>query len=191
MSSLFLDTRRAGLEEAFFAQQNEMLRRKLVDEAARRDARQALAATAGTHDDALLDRLGALGLSSDTVAALTLVPLVLIAWADGVIPDLERQAVMDAAHEHGVLRGSPASTLLESWLRTPPPASLAETWKAYVTALATPLDLDARKALEHSVMDQAKKVADSTGGLLGITSRVSTAEREKLSELSAAFHPVS
>jgi len=189
MSDRFLDDRRAGLEEAFFARQNEELRRRLVEADVQSDRRQALAAASHIQDPAVLDRLLALGLGAETLSALTLVPLVLVAWADGDLSDLERQAVMEAAALQGIHDKAPAHALLEGWLRTKPGPHLAAAWKDYVRALAQPLDLEARRELELHVLEQARKVADAAGGFLGLTSRISAAEREMLSDLGAAFHP--
>lgn len=189
MSDRFLDDRRASLEEAFFARQNEELRRRLVEAGVQADRRQALAAASHIQDAAVLDRLLALGLGAETLSALTLVPLVLVAWADGDLSDLEREAVMEAAAKEGIHHDAPGHKLLEGWLRQKPGPQLATAWKDYVRALTQPLDLDARRELERHVMEQAHKVADAAGGFLGLTSRVSAAEQELLSELSAAFHP--
>lgn len=189
MSDRFLDDRRAGLEEAFFARQNEELRRRLVEAGVQSDRRQALAAASHIQDAAVLDRLLELGLGAETLSALTLVPLVLVAWADGDLSDLERDALMEAAAQEGIHHATPGHALLEGWLRAKPGPQLAAAWKDYVRALTKPLDLDARRELEHQVMSQATKVADAAGGFLGLTSRVSVAEREMLSDLSAAFHP--
>lgn len=189
MSANFLDDRRSGLEEAFFAQQNEELRRRLVAGAARDQRRQALAAASHIQDAAVLDRLLALGLGAETLSALTLVPLVLVAWAEGDLSPLERDAVMAAAAQEGIHHDAPGHKLLEGWLSRKPGPELAAAWKDYVHALTLPLDLHARRELEQHVMEKARQVADATGGFLGLTSRISVAEREMLSELGAAFHP--
>ncbi|MBS7812963.1 hypothetical protein [Roseococcus pinisoli] len=189
MSDRFLDDRRTGLEEAFFARQNEELRRRLVEAGAKNDRRHDLAEASHIQDTALLDRLLELGLGAETLSALTLVPLVLVAWADGDLSDLDRKAVMDAAALEGIHHRSPGYALLQGWLRTRPGPNLTAAWKDYVSALAKPLDLSARRELEHHVMDQARKVADASGGLLGLTSRISAAQFALISELSTAFHP--
>jgi len=189
MSDRFLDERRTSLEEAFFARQNEELRRQLVEANPQSDHRQALAAASHIQDPAVLDRLMQLGLNAETVSAFTLVPLVLVAWADGDLSDLEREAVMEAAALDGVPHAGPAHALLDGWLRSRPDPQLAAAWKDYVRALTLPLDLQARRELEAHILGQARKVADAAGGVLGLTSRISAAEERLLSELSAAFHP--
>jgi hypothetical protein len=189
MSDRFLEDRRAGLEEAFFARHNEELRRRLFDPGERPGRRDALAAASHIQDPAVLDRLLRLGLGAETVSALTLVPLVLVAWADGDLAPLAREAVMEAAATEGIHSPAPGHALLVGWLRTKPSPQLAAAWKDYVHALTLPLDLTARRALELHIMDKARQVADAAGGILGLASRISVAKREKLSELSAAFHP--
>ncbi len=189
MADRFLDDRRTGLEEAFFARQNEELRRRIVEAAAKDEDRHALAEASHIDDTGVLDRLLELGIRAETLSALTLVPLVLVAWEDGDLSDFERQAVLDAAAKEGIHPRSPGYALLRDWLRSKPGPNLKAVWKDYVGALAKPLDLTARRELEHHVMDQARKVADLTGGLLGLTSRISAVESVLLSELSAAFHP--
>jgi hypothetical protein len=189
MSDRFLDDRRAGLEEAFFARQNEELRRRIVESGIQSDRRAALAAASHIQDPAVLDRLLELGLGAETISALTLVPLVLVAWADGDLSNLEREAVMEAAAKEGIHQDAPGHALLEGWLRQKPGPQLAAAWKDYVRALTKPIELDARRELELHVMDKARQVADAAGGVLGLTSRISVAEREMLSDLSAAFHP--
>eukprot|EP01031_Cornospumella_fuschlensis_P018397 gene18397-22520_t len=90
MSDSILAARRTGLEEAFFARHNEELRQKMLQADAEKFRREALSAATGIVDDAVLARLMALQIGTGTLAALTLVPMVLVAWADGaVLPNLE------------------------------------------------------------------------------------------------------
>ena len=62
--------------------------------------------TSGLTDPDLLNLLLELGIDSETLAALTLVPLVEMAWADGSISAHERVAVLEAATLIGVVRES-------------------------------------------------------------------------------------
>lgn len=63
--------------------------------------KQALSAASGVTDDGLLDKLVALNLQGDALAALSQAPLVLVAWADGRIDSNDQ--------------------LPEQWLAEPPP----------------------------------------------------------------------
>ena len=52
-------------------------------------------------DDAVLEKLANFGMDASTLAALSLAPLVLVAWADGEVDAKERDAVLAAAAEVG------------------------------------------------------------------------------------------
>lgn len=182
-----LDDRRRAMEEAFFAAQDRALIERMRKDAAAKDPRAALRDASGITDDALLDRVAALGLDAPGFAAMSLVPLVAVAWADGTLDAREREAVLSAASESGIAAGSPAHGLLSGWLASAPPASLIETWEATTRATAAGLDANARGTLHAQVMGRARRVAESAGGFLGLTSKVSNAESAVLRRLDAAF----
>ncbi len=78
-----IGARGVDLEEAFFAQHNQELLRKLREQAAHREKREALARATGISSVELLDKLIALDVNVERAAAFTLVPVVEVAWADG------------------------------------------------------------------------------------------------------------
>ena len=188
MSDSVLAARRAGLEEAFFARHNEELRQKMLQADAEKFRREALSAATGIVDDAVLERLMALQIGTGTLAALTLVPMVLVAWADGAISAEERRAVLAGANEAGLADGGPALELLEAWLHLRPAPALFQAWKDYVLALTHALTPAERRSLEASVLAQAHKVAAATGSFLGLTSPISATENALLRELAHSFH---
>lgn len=181
--------RRAALEEAFFAKQNSELLQRLRARDQQASDEGALAAASGISDPAVLKRLLGLGIGPATVAALTLVPLVLVAWADGAMSKEEQSAILSAAHKQGVQPGGPGHKLLEHWMVEAPGVHVAEAWKSYIASLTTAMPEAERHGLRDAVIGQAEKVADAAGGFLGlgVGNRVSTAERAVLHELSAAF----
>lgn len=189
MTDGILDTRRIALEEAFFARHNEALRQALIAADAAHARHASLAAATGISDDAALGRLESLGLASDTLVALTLAPLVLMAWVDGVVAPEEAQAVRDAAAANGLRPDSPSMTLLREWLATPPPPALETAWRDYAAALSHRLAPQARSALAAQVLAQARAVAMAEGGFLGLTGRVSGREHLLLARLETSFHP--
>jgi uncharacterized membrane protein YebE (DUF533 family) len=115
---------RIALEEAFFAREDRRLRQQLrgLDDNNRKKA--ALVAASGITDDAVLEKLTAPNISSETVAALALVPLIVVAWSDGNIDDRERAAAVAKAQEDGVSPGDVSHDLFERWLSERPPACL-------------------------------------------------------------------
>lgn len=187
MSDRIFDDRRAALEEAFFARQNEALLRKLREDDQQQGTRGALAAASGITDGAVLDQLLAMGIGTHTLSAFSLVPLVLVAWADGSLSSEERSAVLSGAHKAGLKAEDVAHKLLEQWLSRPPGGDLLPAWKAYTQALTANMEPMARGALRDSVLGKAEAVADAAGGFLGLGNRVSAAERAVMQDLATAF----
>jgi hypothetical protein len=176
-----------ALEEAFFARENERLRQQLRDLDDTKRKKEALAAASGITNDAVLEKLAALNISNETVAALALVPLIAIAWADGSIDDKERAAVFAKAQDEGVSQGDLSRELFQRWLSERPPANLLITWKEYVRALVETMSAEDRRFFKGRVLDRARGVAEAAGGFLGIGSKVSASEQKVLDELANAF----
>jgi hypothetical protein len=187
MSNEILGDPRKALEEAFFARENAKLRQQLRDLDNTKRKKEALAAASGITNDAVLEKLAALNISSETVAALALVPLIAIAWSDGSIDDKERAAVLAKAQEEGVSQGDVSHELFERWLSQRPPANLLATWTDYVRALGETMSAEDRRFFKGRVLDRAHGVAVAAGGFLGIGSKVSAAEQKVLDELASAF----
>jgi tellurite resistance protein len=146
-----------------------------------------LSAASGITDDAGLARLAALNIGSDTLAALSLVPLVAVAWADGSIDDKERSVAFSKATEMGLGKQDISYQLFTRWLAEPPPPVLVTAWKDYIGALSTSLTPEARSAFKQELLDRARAVAEAAGGILGLVRRVSPAEESVLKELERAF----
>ncbi len=187
MNNEFLGDRRVALEEAFFAKQNEALRQRLRAMDEDRLKKEALAAATGITDETIIERLASLNIGSDTLAALALVPLVAVAWADGSIDDKERAAAFSRAAELGLNKQDVSHQLFEHWLAEKPSPDLLAVWKAYIGALSTTLSHEARQALKAEVLDRARAVAKAAGGFLGIGGRISPPEETVLKDLESAF----
>ena len=187
MNKDFLREREHALEEAFFAEQDRALLRRLKEADEKKSKKAALSTASGITDDAVLERLVALGLDGATVAALSLAPIVLVAWADGGLDDKERQAALSAAAEVGVEKGSPSYQLFERWLSTKPPPQLLAAWTDYVRAISPTLPEQRRQQLKTDLLGRARKVAEAGGGLLGFGWKTTPAEDDLLARLGKAF----
>ncbi len=188
MSKEFLRDREHALEEVFFAQQDQALLRRLKEADEKKSQKEALAAASGITDDAVLEKLVGFGVDAATVAALSLAPLVLVAWADGEVDARERAAVLSAAAEVGVEEHGQGRKLLDRWLATRPPPQLIAAWTDYVRAISPRLDDAAKRQLKSDLLDRAHKVAGAAGGFLGVGSRTSSAEKDMLAKLEKAVH---
>ena len=186
MSEVTLEERGRALENQFYEKQDQeklaAMKQKLESQATRDELRKA----SGMTDDAVLDRLVSLGLRANTIAALSLVPLIEVAWADGEIQDNERSAILQGAHGKGLEQGSDGYELLQSWLRKKPDSGLLEAWESYIKALTGQLNDEQNKLLKNQIVGFAKMVAAAAGGFLGV-GKVSKSEEKVLSRIDAAF----
>ena len=148
-----LDERKNTLEEEFFRKQNAEVTARLR---ATHERTQAHAASSGITDAAVLDRLLEQGLSPASIAAVALVPLVAIAWADRKIEEKERRAVLDEAAKSGLTADMPGYDMLDGWLRQAPPPSLLATWVDYAQGLASNMSAEDRLAFRTTLLARAK-----------------------------------
>jgi len=187
MTKEFLGDRKKALEESFFARENARLLEQLRSEKSTHETRQALAKVSGIESDEILEKLCALGITADTWTAVSIAPLVEVAWADGKIGEAERRAVLAGAEANGITSGSPGHQLLESWLAHRPDGRLLEVWGAFIVGLCAELSESERESLKQQILGRARSVAEATGGFLGLGSKISTEEEIILAELTKAF----
>jgi hypothetical protein len=92
------DTQPSTLEDRFFGEPRTGLRQRLREaEQSRTQQMLTLAEVSGIEDVEALERLAPLGVGGESLAALTLYPLVAVAWADGKVDRHEREAVQRGA----------------------------------------------------------------------------------------------
>ncbi len=187
MSKDFLGDRKKALEESFFARENAKLLEQLQTEKDTHETRLALAEISGIESDEILEKLCALGIEADTWAAVSIAPLVEIAWADGTIDDKERQAVLSSAEANGISSESTGYRLLEGWLAHRPDGRLLEVWGAFIVGLCAELGASEREALKEQILGRARSIAEATGGFLGLGNKISSEEEIILAELAKAF----
>lgn len=174
-----------ALEDAFFARESERLLRELRAKAEREQERAALREAIRGADDALLNHLLDLGVNSRTVLALGIVPLAAVAWADGTLEPKEREAILRAAQDRGVIQGGSGHEMLEVWLKEKPGPALVEAWKKYMSGLWAQLSEAEQRELSGEILGGARAVAESAGGFLGLGKKVSEAEAAVLDDLAA------
>ena len=116
-----------------------------------------------------------------------LVPLVMVAWADGSLDAGERAAILARAEGVELAPGSPARTLLEGWLTRKPDPKLLDAWAQLVAGLAEQMSGEEVAALKAGLLDRARAVAGASGGFLGLGSKISNAEADVIARLDRAF----
>ena len=186
MAEVTLEERGRALEDQFFEKENKEKLAAMKDKMDSQRSREDLRKASGMSDDAVLDRLVSLGLRSNTIAALSLVPLIQVAWADGEIQDNERTAILQGAHGKGLEQGTDGYELLQTWLKKKPDGELFVAWEAYIKALTGQLNEEQNRLLKNQIVGFAKMVASSAGGILGF-GKVSGTEEKILGRIETAF----
>jgi hypothetical protein len=180
------EERRKALEDEFFHRVDQELLAKLRKKFADQAARRALAAASGFSDETLLDELLQLKIAPDTLGAVSLIPLVLVAWSDRGVDLRERRAVLQAAVEEGVDPDGPAYHLLEFWLENEPSPQLDETWRHFVKVVLPSLTAETKIAFREEIMKQARKAAKASRPGLG-AKKISAEEARALNDLERTF----
>ena len=178
--------RERALENEFFFKIDRELSQKLREKMRVEKDREALCAETGITDSDVLDELVEIGIRCETLLALSLVPLVHVAWANGSIDSHERAAVLQAAEEIGHRKDKASYQLLEKWLHHEPDGKVYTAWRDYVTEISKTLRPERMHAVRDELVGRARLVAKAAGGVLGIGA-ISRAEARVLDELESAF----
>ena len=182
-----LHERAAALENKFFANRDQELLTKLRAEMDANETRSALSAAIGIEDQAALDALIKHDIKPQTLLVIGLIPMVAVAWSDGVLESAERDAITKAADGLGVKEGSAGFGLLESWLIEKPGDDLLNAWKSYAAGLAETLDDAAVAKVRDQVIGRAESTAKAAGGFLGLGNKVSDSEQKVIDDLNSQF----
>ena len=182
-----LKDRQHALENAFYREDTETFRVQLELRRQEEDALEGLATASGISDKAVLRNLAGLGIRAETLAALTLIPLIEVAWADGKMDAKEREAILSGAESTGIPKQSPSYGLLRIWIEDQPAPDLVDAWSEFIGALCRELSDEQVERLRSNILGRAREVAEAAGGFLGLGPKVSKEEEEALQRLSRAF----
>ncbi len=183
----FGDARR--LEDKYFQEKEQELIRKLKERAAKEAARKEMSEALQVADEGIVHALEELGYNRETLKVLHLFPLAAVAWADGSVSQKEREKILAAADARGIEPGTPARDLLEEWLENPPDEVTVSRTLKIIRDL---MQFSSGTRLEaEDIMTLCEQVADASGGILGLSGRVSREERAMLRRVAedlAAAH---
>jgi hypothetical protein len=181
----YLEEQRRILEDNFFVANDKVLIENLKRMKKMQESKSALAEVSGITNDALLAKLVELQIRPETVAALAMIPLVEVAWADGSVSKEEEAAIFKAAEASGV-KGDVERELLRGWLSRKPQTALLDAWSHYIADLCSKLSTAEKASLKSDLIGHARAVAEASGGILGIGA-VSKEEKAMLKTLEEAF----
>jgi hypothetical protein len=179
--------REMSLEEAFFKDRDQQLLEKMRSELSTLEEKRKVAHVTGIVEEHVLHSLVQAGVRAESLTAVTLIPLVEVAWCDGSIAPEERAAILNAAASNGIHPDSTSYGLLESWLRDRPDPKILAAWKEYVRELARITPKETISTMKKTMIDRATKVASAAGGFLGLAT-ISKSEQAKIDELAKAWN---
>ena len=176
-----------AMEDLFYKNVDEKLLANVREELKIGKAKEELSAATGIKDDKVLQTMVKYNISAETIVAFAFIPLVAVAWSDGVLEPRERAAIEKAFLAQGVDKNSPAFQLAQHWLVKKPPSDLVETWKSYMQSLKERMDEGTFSQMRTNVLDRATKIAKAAGGFLGFGSKISETEQRVLDDLRNAM----
>jgi hypothetical protein len=180
----WLGNEQKNLEDAFFAQQDAILIAKLKQMKQMEESRKAISEVSGITNPEILQKLVDLEVRPETVAMLTLVPLIEVAWADGAIDEKEKAAIMAAVQKANINQMD--LEIVERWLSRKPEPKLLEAWMHYVQGFCEKLSKEEIDSLRKGAVERAQGIAEAAGGFLGV-GKISSKEKAMLNKLESAF----
>ena len=172
------------------------LEQRRLEEMRRNSAREAetsrLMAAFGIREQGLVRELADAGFDVETFRLLYLVPLIQVAWSDGGVSQRERDRVLEIASLHGIKAGSAPHDRLVVWLTNCPSDQFFQACLRGVRALLRHRPPSEAQALRRDLVWYCTRIASTSGGFLGLGSRVSREEELMLTRLTEeldARHP--
>jgi len=173
----FADRERA-LENAYFRKKDRELVERMRTAAAAEEARHELGRLTGLSDPAVQHELQALGFTPDTVVLLPVMPALEVGWAEDDITDAERHLIVRLARSLGVAEGDPADRQLAEWMQTrPSPDVFVSAARLTAAMLETTSHEIARDLLAEDLLEQCRRIAEASNGILG--TRLFSVSREE------------
>lgn len=141
-------------------------------------------------DEMLIDALRELGVDRESYRVVALLPLVQVAWADGVVQNAERKLILSAADERELVVGDGAR-ILHTWLEEAPTRSYVERGHQVLVELARREGTELGRALNESTLEEVvglcEQVARAAGGLFGVLWTVDDRERQAIAQIALAL----
>ena len=184
-----IDRHRQKLHDAFFEDRDQELLDFLRFETRTTEEQEMdqLQTKAGIGDPEVLAGLKRVGITSASMTAFMLLPLVRLAWADSKIQNGEFESLLNAAADDGIAYGTPAYRLLNRWLEERPSEKVLDAWRNYAHALARELDEASLEFFRQATLGRAHRLAEASGGIFGLGEKISDIERHVLKDLANAL----
>ena len=175
--------RERALESAYFQKKDQELIEKLRQRAALENERRQLSEELGNLDEELIEALQNLGFTRETLPLLHLTPLVQMAWAEGKVTVSERNLIFEIAERHGISKDTTAYQKLNEWLENKPSEQFFEHARTAIYLVNQTLPTEKQAVTTDDLLTYCMRIAEASGGILGIGNKVSPEERELLEKI--------
>jgi hypothetical protein len=174
------------LENAFFNKKENELVELINNRNSRVDVTKRLSEISGIENPSVLNIALELGITEKTFSALSLIPLLKVAWADHEIDVRELKSLFKAVREINLEEESLSYKLFESWLEKEINPNLFVIWESYIGELKQKLSQKKFDLLRKEILRRCKYVARASGGFLGIRA-ISKGEDNVIRRIENAF----
>ena len=175
------------LDDLFFLKEDQKLINQLKAMKKLKETKEELKKVSGIDNEHILDKLVELNVRPETLATLSLVPLIEVAWADGSLDESEKSAILSSADKMGFSKESSDYQILVQWMTHKPTKELLDAWVHYIKGLCEQLTKDEVLELKNDLIGHARLIAAASGGFLGLGSKISKSESAMLETLEKAF----
>lgn len=174
------------LEDLYFVRVEANLRGNVYRRVKCEQQMQALATASEVDDPVLVGRLWDAGFDADTFPAFLLVPLAMVAWASGSVTAEEREYAIEAAKEFKGMEQSAVIERFESWLKSPPHASLFPLWRDYIDHKVRTSEQGCLDEFANRLVERGTQIAFASGGFLGM-GKICKSEQAVIDQIKAAY----
>lgn len=188
LTELDKQIRGKALEEAFFFRMDQELIAALGSKLIREEKLKAFENATGIRDKKRLESLLNAGFELSTITAFIWVPLVFVAWADGNLDELEKNAVLNVLSGKGISKQTALMMIQHDWFRRSPNDDLWKTWEDFAKASMESLNPTLRHELIDEIVGLCHVVAHASGGFLGV-GNISPTETEVIDRVIASLNP--
>lgn len=119
----------------------------------------------------------------------TLVPPLMVAWADGAMDSREREEILHIAAKRGILEGTDAHRKLQHWLELEPEPEIYETATQAIDQALRQRPRYEAASLAHDLHERTTAVALVSRSYWGLGPRVTSGEQRVVEQLEERIRP--
>jgi hypothetical protein len=174
------------LEDLHYLKHEMDLRRELIESLVAEKTKSELAHAAHTDDTELIEMLYDAGFTAETLPALSLAPIALVAWGSGYVTAEERAIAMQAIFDSDLSGNGPAIAKFQSWLDSKPNPHLFYLWANITLDRIKTVRPGTQDAIGERMIRLAERVAQASGGFCGF-GVVCEGEQAVINDVRAVF----